>query len=105
GFTGGGTTDTIDAFNGITGMDFARIPQLYDGLVGFDLEAKPTLKLAEEVTATKKDATEWIIRLQRGLTFHDGRPVTADEVIYMFRRILNPKSPAIGALLFGPVVP
>lgn len=103
GFTGGGTTDTIDGLNGVTNMDFARIPQLYDPLVGFDKDAKPTLVLAEEVTATKNDGTEWVIRLKPDLTFHNGKPVTADDLIYMFKRILDPKAPAIGALLLGPI--
>jgi peptide/nickel transport system substrate-binding protein len=36
-------------------------------------------------------ATVWHIKLKKGVTWHDGSPLTADDVIYTFRRILDPK--------------
>ena len=50
------------------------------------------------------NATEWTIRLKKGITFHNGKPLTADDVIFTFQQCLNPKAPAPSALLLGPVV-
>lgn len=33
-------------------------------------------------------ATEWTVKLREGATFHDGKPVTADDVVYSFGRVL-----------------
>lgn len=42
------------------------------------------------------DATEWTVRLLDGVTWHDGKPLTADDVIYTLRRIGDPESAAAG---------
>lgn len=94
--SGGDSLDTINPLVPVNNVDFARISQLYDPLVVFDANALPQLQLAEEISPNA-DATVWTIRLRRGVTFHNGKPVTADDVIYTFQQILNPKSPGSGA--------
>ena len=37
------------------------------------------------------------IRLKPDLTFHNGKPVTADDVIFSLQRITDPKDPKVGA--------
>lgn len=56
-----------------------------------DLSAKGTydMQLAESMTADKT-GTVWNVKLKRGVVFHDGSPLTADDVIYTLRRILDP---------------
>lgn len=34
-------------------------------------------------------AAEWTVKLREGATFHDGKPVTADDVVYSFARVLG----------------
>ena len=46
--------------------------------------------LAEDMTPNK-DATVWTIKLKRGVTFHDGKDLTADDVIFTLRRIADPR--------------
>lgn len=46
-------------------------------------------QLAESMTPNR-DATVWQIKLKRGITWHDGSPLTVDDVIYTFQRILDP---------------
>ena len=48
--------------------------------------------LAEELTSNK-DATEWTVRIKQGITFHNGKDLTADDIIYTFQTVLNPKAP------------
>jgi peptide/nickel transport system substrate-binding protein len=96
GASGGSSTDTLDALNIVNGVDFARVYQLYDSLVAFDENALPKLQLAESIEPNA-DATVWTIRLRSGVTWHNGKAFTADDVIYTFQRILDPKHPAYGA--------
>ena len=48
------------------------------------------MQLAESMESNHA-ATLWHIKLKKGVTWHDGSPLTADDVIYTFRRILDPK--------------
>jgi len=96
GLSGGSTADTLDPLNAITNVDFSRIDNLYEPLVGLTPQAQPVYVLAKELTPNA-DATEWTIRLAPGITFHNGKDLTADDVIYTFQQILNPKAPAAAA--------
>ena len=96
GLTGGSSADTLSPLNAITNVDFSRIDNLYEPLVGLTPDAQPVFVLAEELTANAK-ATEWTLRIASGITFHNGKDLTADDVIYTFRQILNPKAPAAAA--------
>ena len=96
GLTGGSTADTLDPISAITNVDFSRIDNLYEPLIGLTPDAKPVYVLAEEVTPNAK-ATEWTIRVKQGITFHNGKTLTADDVIYTFQQILNPKAPGSAA--------
>ena len=93
GLTGGSSADTLDPLNAITNVDFSRIDNLYEPLVGLTPDAQPVFVLAEELTPNAK-ATEWTLRSASGITFHNGKDLTADDGIYTFRQILNPKAPA-----------
>ena len=96
GLTGGSTADTLDPLNAITNVDFSRIDNLFEPLIGLTPDAQPVFVLAEELTPNAK-ATEWTLRIRQGVTFHNGKDLTADDVIYTFRQILNPKAPAAAA--------
>lgn len=100
GGSGGATSDTLDAHNPMTNTDNARVPMLYDPLVRMNNQAKPELVLAESITPNS-DATEWTITIPSGVTTHQGKPFTADDVLFSFQRMFDTKSPAATAL--GPV--
>lgn len=96
GISGG---DNIEAINPLLPgpvADYGRIPQIYEPLLAWDQNLQPSPNLAESVTPNA-DATQWTIKVRKGVTFHDGKPLTADDVIYTFQQILNPKSPGYGA--------
>ena len=103
GLTGGASSDTLDPLAQVTIPDLARSPQLFNSLVQFQSNGQLKLTLAEEITPNA-NATEWTIRLRKGITFHNGKELTADDVIYTFQTALNPKSPAPTAALLVPVV-
>lgn len=97
GLSGGSSSDTLDAQAGVTTVDFARIFQLYEPLVGFGPDAHLVPILADELTPSA-DATSWVVRVRPGVTFHNGKTLTADDVIYSLNRIVNPKAPLPGAV-------
>src|SRR5437899_2289843 len=102
GLTGGSSSDTLDPHQGLTYLDTARANQIYQPLLQLNAAAQTQMVLAEEISP-HGSTSEWTIRLRKGVTFHDGRPLTADDVIFTFQRILNPKSPLTGATPLGPV--
>jgi peptide/nickel transport system substrate-binding protein len=86
GLSGSSGTDTLDPHQGLTYLDSARAQALYQPLLQLNSGAQTEYVLAEEITPNKT-TSEWIIRLRKGVTFHDGKPLTAQDVIYTFRRI------------------
>jgi peptide/nickel transport system substrate-binding protein len=68
---------------------------LYNSLLEFGTDALPELTLAEEVTPNA-NATSWTIRVKKGIEFHDGRELTADDVLFTLQRIAT-KSAGEGA--------
>jgi peptide/nickel transport system substrate-binding protein len=102
GLTGGSSSDTDDPHNGLTYMDTARLQALYSPLVQMDANAKPVNVLAESITPrTPGSSTEFVIKLRKGVTFHDGKSLTSADVIFSFQRIVNGKKS--GTLGLGPI--
>ncbi len=50
------------------------------------------------------DASVWTFELRKGVTFHDGRAMTADDVVYTFKANCDPKSAANALSAFGGVL-
>ncbi|HZS89183.1 MAG TPA: ABC transporter substrate-binding protein [Chloroflexota bacterium] len=96
GHVGGGTAETVDPHMVVAPVDNARAVNLFDRLTRLKPDLTVEMELAEsfEPNAT---ATSWTARLRKGVTWHDGKPLTADDVIYTLRRIGGPKSTFIGA--------
>ncbi len=100
GLTGGSGSDTLDPHKGLTYLDTARAQSLYQPLLQLDTKAQAEFVLAEEVSP-HGSTSEWIIKLRDGITFHDGKPLTADDVIFTLRRIITGK--LTGATPLGPI--
>lgn len=73
--------------------------QLFDGLVQFDQTLAITPALAQFWKASR-DGLTWTFTLRKGVRFHHGREVTADDVVYSFTRLLDPKTKSGAADLF-----
>jgi extracellular solute-binding protein (family 5) len=101
GMTGGSSDDTIDPHMSLTYIDAGRLQALYSPLVQLNGQAKIEYVLAESITTRNGSPSEWVIRLRRGVTFHDGQELTAADVIFTFRRIIN--GHLSGATGLGPV--
>jgi peptide/nickel transport system substrate-binding protein len=88
GGSGGAASDTLDPHIGTTNCDYARLPLLYDPLVGLDHQGKVKYVLAESIVA---DATgkSYVITIRKGVVAHDGQPFTAEDVLFNFKRIVD----------------
>jgi peptide/nickel transport system substrate-binding protein len=66
------------------GLQLSTLANVYEGLVarGRTLELTPGLATDWEQTS----ATVWRFNLRRGVTFHDGTPFTAADVIFSWQR-------------------
>jgi peptide/nickel transport system substrate-binding protein len=88
--TSGPSYPALDANTIFGWSNDARIRNVYDKFVEFDRDAQTIVySLAEEFTPEKADT--WVIRLRKGVTFHDGKELTADDAIYTLQRWANPK--------------
>jgi peptide/nickel transport system substrate-binding protein len=100
--TGGSSSDTLNPFSPVSVPSFAYTQCLYDSLVYMTADAQPELALAESITPNKT-GTVWTIRLRPGVEFHDGKVMTAEDVIYTFQQVFNPKAPGLSALALDPI--
>ncbi len=66
---------------------------MYDSLVAWDRDLRVQPALAESWEAT--DDRTYVFRLKRGLKFHDGSEVTAEDVKYSLELQANPPAPGI----------
>jgi len=74
---------------------------VYDGLVYLDSKISPQPALA--TSWDNPTPTTWVFHLRHGVTFQDGQPFTADDVVYTYESILDPNSKAPYQNLYTPI--
>ncbi|MGV1824021.1 ABC transporter substrate-binding protein [Agrobacterium vitis] len=80
--------DTLDPAKASLSTDYVRCCALYNRLTILDKAGAPQMELADSVDS--KDAQVWTIKLKSGVTFHDGKTLSADDVVYSLKRHLDP---------------
>ena len=73
--------------------------QVFDGLVQFDANLNVVPCIAKSWEASR-DGLVWTFYLRQGVKFHHGREVHADDFVYTFTRILDPRTASPRAWLF-----
>jgi peptide/nickel transport system substrate-binding protein len=99
GLDGGESTDVLDPAT-YTATYLQTVGYLWgNNLVEVDKNAKAIPELAESWEA-KPGATEWVFKIRKGVQFHNGKEVTAADVVYSINhhRGEGSKSGAAGAL-------
>ena len=74
---------------------------VYSGLLQLDAELKPVPDLAE--SWENPEPTVWVFHLREGVTFHDGSPLEADDVVFTYETILDPDLKARFRSLYTPI--
>src|SRR4029077_10466299 len=87
--TGFSVMNTLDPGKAAVNPEFFIIWGMFNTLVKFDAGMKVVGDLAE--SWTNPDPTTWEFRLRKGVRFHDGSEMTADDVVFTFERIADEK--------------
>jgi len=92
GLAHGATTDTLDPATYLdTFPQCAFWGTLSNSLTEVDAKGDIVPDLAESLEPSD-DVKTWVVRLRKGLTFHDGRNVTSDDVVRSLRYHMGPDS-------------
>jgi peptide/nickel transport system substrate-binding protein len=91
GCTGGSTTDSMDPATLTSNMNQNLNWQIRNNLVEIDHNLEPVPELAESWEATP-DAKIWRFKLRQGVEFHNGKTMTAEDVIYSINHHRGEKS-------------
>ncbi|MEE1621591.1 ABC transporter substrate-binding protein [Zafaria sp. J156] len=110
GAAAGGTIEAGISYALSTGFDpmtssgatpFAANMHVFEGLVDLHPATRePYLALAAS-EPSQVDDTTWEVALRSGATFHNGDPVTVEDVVYSFERVLDTEN----ASLFAQFIP
>jgi oligopeptide transport system substrate-binding protein len=93
----GAEPDSLDpAFAG-TSMEINILGDMMVGLTTLDAAARPIPGIAERWEISP-DGLTWTFHLRKA-RWSDGKPVTAENFVFAWRRLLNPKTAARGAEL------
>jgi len=87
------TADTLDPAHASNSTDYSRLFMFYNGLTVFDEALTPQPSLATSVES--KDLITWTATLRQGVTFHDGSPLTAADVVFSLSRHKDPKTSSV----------
>jgi oligopeptide transport system substrate-binding protein len=81
----------------------AIVQQLFDGLVQFDKNLNVIPAIAKSWMISP-DGLTYTFFLKEGVKFHNGSEVTADDFVYSFSRVIDPKNRSIASKLLEKVV-
>lgn len=92
-------SDTLDPAKGSNSGDYCRLFMFYSGLTELDKELKAQPALAESIESS--DGLTWQVKLRQGVTFHNGKALTAEDVIYSLSRHKDPAVASTAITLAG----
>lgn len=101
---GDGVKGTLDPAFGKNDPDSARISLVFERLVSVDESFVPVPQLATEWSSDSA-AKVWTFKLRPDVVFHDGTPLTAKDVIFSYRRLLDPKLGSPATAILAPIDP
>lgn len=81
--------DSLDPTDVASVYDSLPVNQIFDGLVAINPSLNVVPALAETWTISR-DGLVYTFRLREGVTFHDGSPLSAEDVVFTFRHALDP---------------
>jgi peptide/nickel transport system substrate-binding protein len=90
----GSTTDTLSPWAIPEYSGAARAQQVYERLFSLGPVGKPIPWLALSADAANTKATVWNVKLRPGVHFNNGKTVTAQDVLYSYKYVANPKNKA-----------
>src|SRR5690606_19872694 len=96
GLSGGESTNSLDPALAASPAPNITTQTWGEKLVDVTAEGQIDLRLAEDIDSSP-DAKVWTFKMRKGVTFHNGAPVTAEDVVATYKRHIDEKSQS-GAL-------
>ena len=90
-----GNKNSMDPAQQPSSQSSLNVNASYDRLTTEDDNWKVLPQLATSWKSNAK-GTVWTFQLRKGVTFWDGKPFTSADVVYTFRRVLDPKTGSEG---------
>lgn len=78
-----GSPDTLNPGTAVLMEAYSIFELVYDSLYDLQLDGSFSLSLAESVEVSDDDIV-WTFKLRPGVTFHDGEPLTAQDVVFSY---------------------
>lgn len=94
---------TLDPAIGYDWQNWSMIKSLFDGLMDYvpgTTELRPDLAESYEIS---EDGKIFTFKLRKGVKFHNGRELTAQDVKYSIERVVNPATQSPGAGFFATI--
>jgi ABC-type transport system substrate-binding protein len=88
------------AFDVVSG---SVIELIFDGLYDYDPEMRLTPRLAAALPEVSEHGTVLRVQLKQGLRFHNGRELTAEDVVWSFERMLSAETHSPGASFYASI--
>ena len=102
GLLGGSTTDSLDPAAMTTAVQVNINWQTRNALVEVNSDGQPVPELAESWEATP-DARQWTFKLRKGVEFHNGKTMDAEDVLFSLNHHRGEKSKSGGKTLLKQV--
>src|SRR5690348_12206084 len=96
-----GQKNSLDPANQPSSQNSIEVNAMYNRLMDLDAIFHPHPELATS-WSSNSTGTVWTFHLRHGVTFSDGHPFTSADVVWTFRRLIDPavKSEAAATLTF-----
>ena len=91
---------TLDPAIGYDWTNWPTIKMVFDGLLDYDSGTTIQPRIAAALPDVSADGLTYTFKIRPGVKFHNGREVTADDVVYTMTRVLDPATASPGAGFF-----
>jgi oligopeptide transport system substrate-binding protein len=98
----GAEVDTLDPARSETLNDGHIQQDLFEGLVTLDAQGR-VVPAAAESWQVSSDGLRYVFTLRPGLRWSNGAPLTAEDFVYSFRRVVDPATGSGYAFLYFPI--
>lgn len=92
GMIGGGQIESLNPNHYASSIDIPREQQIFESLVTLDPDLKEPVAQLAETFEHSADFKTWTFGLRKGVTWHDGKDFTAEDVMFNMRNWMNPKN-------------
>lgn len=94
---------TLDPAIGYDWQNWSMIKSLFDGMMDYKPGTTELVNDLAESYTLSEDGLTYTFTLKEGVTFHNGRVMTADDVKYSLDRVTNPATQSPGAGFFASI--